>query len=152
MTGVRKILRRLSRSPPARQVVAAVPVRARGGGGVEFLLVRTSNGERWTFPKGGREAGETLAETAAREAIEEGGAIGRVGPEPIGEYLYRGARVVAFLLEVDATKPAAEPSRSPQWFGLRDARARLSEGHDDAYAEQMGRLLRAAQGSAGGVR
>ncbi|HUR87284.1 MAG TPA: NUDIX domain-containing protein [Solirubrobacteraceae bacterium] len=152
MTAVRKILARLSRSPPARQVVAAVPVRARAAGSVEFLLVRTSNGERWTFPKGGRESGETLAEAATREAIEEAGAVGRIGPEPIGEYLYRGARVVAFLLEVECTQRPAEAARGPQWFALEEARSRLSEGRDEAFAEQMKRVLLAAQRSAGGVR
>ena len=32
--------------------------------------MRTSDGERWTFPKGRLERGETLAQTAAREAEE----------------------------------------------------------------------------------
>ena len=149
MPGVRKILQRLSRALPAREVVAAVPVRPRAAGGIEFLLVRTSNGERWTFPKGGRDPGETLAEAAAREAIEEAGAVGRIGRDPIGDYLYRGERVVAFLLEVERETPPHEGARRPTWFGLEAARSRLAEGRDGAFGEQMERVLLAAQRAVG---
>ena len=66
-------------------VAAAVPVRRRAAGGLEFLLVRTSNGERWTFPKGGVERGESMSQAAAREAREEAGVTGLVGSEPLGD-------------------------------------------------------------------
>lgn len=144
MTGVRELLRRLARAPQRRQVVAAVPVRPRAAGGVEFLLVRTSKGDRWTFPKGGREHGETLAEAAAREAIEEAGATGRVGDEPVAEYCYRTDTVVAFLLEVGDTRPPAEPGRNPTWFGFEAARSKLAEGRDGDFGAQMERVLLAA--------
>lgn len=126
-----------------------MPVRARAAGGVEFLLVRTSNGERWTFPKGGRDPGETLPEAAAREAIEEAGAVGRTGASPIGAYLYRGEQVVAFALEVDREQRPAETDRHPTWFGLEAARSRLAEGRDGDFGEQMERVLLAVQRSAG---
>lgn len=148
MTGVGRILRRLGPTPPPRQVVAAVPVRPRAAGGLEFLLVRTSDGERWTFPKGGREKGETLAEAAGREAMEEAGASGAMHPDPIGEYRYRGSLVVAFLLQVDGTKDSPVPARTPTWFGLEAARSRLAEGRDHAFGEQMERVLLAAQHAA----
>jgi|GEM_PF-4495095 len=38
-----------------------------------------SDGERWTFPKGRLERGESPAQAAAREAREEAGISGRVG-------------------------------------------------------------------------
>ncbi len=150
MTGVRKLLRRLALAPATREVVAAVPVRPRAAGGLEFLLVRTSNGERWTFPKGGRDPGEALVEAAAREAIEEAGAIGRIDPDPIGEYLYRGENVVAYLLEVEREQRPAEGARRPTWFGFEAARSRLAEGRDVAFGEQMERVLLAAQDAAAG--
>ena len=147
MTGVRRLLRRLGfeRAPRGRQVVAAVPVRPRAAGGLEVLLVRTSDGTRWTFPKGGREAGETLAEAAAREAAEESGATGRVDGEPLGAYRYRGDTVVAFLLEVDDTRRPDEPWRDPTWFGVDVARSRLAEGRDGADGEGLERVLLAAE-------
>ncbi|MEA2242605.1 MAG: hypothetical protein QOD24_2161 [Solirubrobacteraceae bacterium] len=150
MTGVRRLLRRLGfeRAPRGRQVVAAVPVRPRAAGGLEVLLVRTSDGTRWTFPKGGREEGETLAEAAAREAAEESGALGRVDGAPLGEYRYRGDTVVAFLLEVDDTRRPDEPWRDPTWFGVDVARSRLAEGRDGADGEGLERVLLAAERAA----
>jgi 8-oxo-dGTP pyrophosphatase MutT (NUDIX family) len=150
VTGVRRLLRRLGfeRAPRGRQVVAAVPVRPRAAGGLEVLLVRTSDGTRWTFPKGGREEGETLAEAAAREAAEESGALGRVDGAPLGEYRYRGDTVVAFLLEVDDTRRPDEPWRDPTWFGVDVARSRLAEGRDGADGEGLERVLLAAERAA----
>jgi 8-oxo-dGTP pyrophosphatase MutT (NUDIX family) len=144
VTGMRELLRRLARASQHRQVAAAVPVRPRAAGGLEFLLVRTSDGARWTFPKGGRERGETLAEAAAREAIEEAGAAGRVGDEPVAEYRYRDDTVVAFLLEVGDVSAPAEPERDPTWFGLEAARSKLAEGHGGAFGAEMERVLLAA--------
>ena len=69
MARLTRALRRATRRRTA--VAAAVPVRRRNGGDLEFLLVRTSNGERWTFPKGRVERGESMPEAAAREAREE---------------------------------------------------------------------------------
>jgi 8-oxo-dGTP pyrophosphatase MutT (NUDIX family) len=144
MTGIRRLLQRIAAEPRRREVVAAVPVRRHAAGGLEFLLVRTSDGTRWTFPKGGRERGETLAEAAAREAIEEAGAAGRIGDEPIAAYRYRGDTVAAFLLEVVDIRPPGEPGRDPTWFGLEAARGRLAEGRDGGFGEEMERVLLAA--------
>jgi 8-oxo-dGTP pyrophosphatase MutT (NUDIX family) len=150
VTGVRRLLRRLGfeRAPRSRQVVAAVPVRPRADGGLEVLLVRTSDGASWTLPKGGREQGETLAEAAAREAVEESGATGRVDGAPLGEYRHRGDTVVAFLLEVDDTRRPDEPWREPTWFGVDVARNRLTEGRDGAAGQELERVLLAAQRAA----
>jgi 8-oxo-dGTP pyrophosphatase MutT (NUDIX family) len=137
--------RRLRRAPPIRRVAAAVAVRARDGDGVEFLLVRTRNSERWTFPKGGREPGETLAQAAAREAIEEAGAHGRVGERPVAAYVYGEDVVTAFLLEVDETRAPVEGGRDPAWFGLEDACGKLAEGRDGAFGERMRAVLLAAE-------
>ena len=71
-------LRQALRRAAARTVVAAaVPVRRRDAGGLEFLLVRTSQGGRWTFPKGRIEPGESPSAAAAREAAEEAGVDGQ---------------------------------------------------------------------------
>src|SRR6185369_9397980 len=47
--------------------------------GIEVCLIATKGGTRWQLPKGKRENGETLEETAAREVLEETGLSGRVG-------------------------------------------------------------------------
>jgi len=144
---LRTIVRKLA---GRARVAAAVPVRAREAGGLEFLLVRTSDGERWTFPKGRLERGESLAQAAAREAREEAGISGRVGAS-LGGYRHASPRsgaitlVAAFVLHVEQTGLPAEPLRDPTWFGLEAARSRLATGHDAGYGEQMERVLLAAQ-------
>ena len=143
-----EVYRRLTR-PAARRIVAAVPVRPRAAGGLEFLIVRTSNGERWTFPKGGCERGESPAEAAAREAAEEAGAAGLIGAEPIAEYRYGNDLVSAFVLEVERDDLPAEAARDPAWLGFEAARSRLAAGRPRAFGEQMERVLLAAQRAAG---
>lgn len=140
-----KPYRRAKPMSAIRRVAAAVPVRERGSGGVEFLLVRTSNGARWTFPKGGRERGETLAQAAAREALEEAGASGRIREQPIAAYFLGKDIVTAFLLEVDATRRPAESRREPTWFAFEVARAKLAEGREFFFDERMERVLIAAE-------
>ncbi len=134
-------------------VAAAVPVRRRGAGGLEFLLVRTSNSERWTFPKGGVERGESMSQAAAREAREEAGVTGVVGADPLGVYRYAPSRrgfddVTAFLLEVQRDGLPAESGRDPTWLGFEAARSRLVQGREPGYGEQMERILVAAQRAA----
>jgi 8-oxo-dGTP pyrophosphatase MutT (NUDIX family) len=147
--GLRKLYRRLTGTATPRRVVAAVSVRRPATGGVEFLLVRTRDGERWTFPKGGCEHGETLAEAAAREAVEEAGAAGRIGAQPIAEYRYGDDIVTAFLLEVERADLPAEPGRDPTWFDFEAACSRLAEGRHGGYGDEMGRVLLAAQRALG---
>jgi 8-oxo-dGTP pyrophosphatase MutT (NUDIX family) len=148
VTGISGIYRRLTRRSRVRRVVAAVAVRARPAGGLEFLLVRTSNGTRWTFPKGGCEAGEEPAAAAAREAVEEAGASGQIADRPLGEYHYGDAVVTAYLLVVDVAGSPEEAWRKPQWFGFEAARSRLAEGRDGSVGEEMERILLAAQRAA----
>src|SRR5271169_2973372 len=68
--------------------VAAVCYRLRGDG-IEFLLVRTRGGGRWTFPKGSAEPGLTHAQAAALEAFEEAGVHGRIEEAPFAQYCRR---------------------------------------------------------------
>ncbi len=144
----------LRRAARRTTVAAAVPVRRRDAGGLEFLLVRTSNGERWTFPKGTVERGESMSEAAAREAREEAGATGRIAADPLGVYRYAPSRrgfddVTAFLLEVGRDGLRAEDGRDPTWLGFEAARSRLVQGRDAGYGEAMERILRAAERAAG---
>lgn len=150
MPKLRQARRRLTRAGPQAQIAAAVAVRPRAAGGSEFLLVRTHGGEQWTFPKGHREPGETLAEAAGREALEEAGVRGLVHPEPFASYRYPsgqgdGDLVVAFALAVRHEGLPAERDRDPTWFGFEAARSRLAAGRDSGFGEDMERLLLAAQ-------
>lgn len=52
----------------------------------EFCLVTSLSKRRWGFPKGLVDPGDTLPETALREAWEEAGVRGHLIGEPLGEY------------------------------------------------------------------
>jgi 8-oxo-dGTP pyrophosphatase MutT (NUDIX family) len=147
---LRQALRRAVRGP---LIAAAVPVRRRDAGGLEFLLVQTSQGGRWTFPKGRIEPGETPSAAAAREAAEEAGVEGEISPEPLGVYRYAPARggfdeVTAFLLVAERHGLPAEADRTPTWFGFEAARSRLAQGREAGSGEAMERILRAAERAA----
>jgi 8-oxo-dGTP pyrophosphatase MutT (NUDIX family) len=147
---LREVVRKLRKSGSKAQRASVVAMRERPAGGVEFLLVRTANGDRWTFPKGRRERGETLAEAAVREAQEEAGVRGRAEPEPFAYYRYPsggrgGDLVAAFRFEVTHEGLGAERDRDPEWFGFEAARSRLASGRDKGFGEEMERLLLAAQ-------
>jgi len=49
-----------------------------GADGLEVVLISVRGGKRWALPKGRQDGGETLAETALREAAEETGLRGRI--------------------------------------------------------------------------
>ena len=57
--------------------VAAVCYRRRGLS-VEFLLVNTNGGNKWTFPKGDPESSLSHGQAAEREAWEEAGVRGTI--------------------------------------------------------------------------
>jgi 8-oxo-dGTP diphosphatase len=76
----------------------------RSGDTVKWLVIRPRGTERWQFPKGGIDKGETGKEAALREVAEEGGVKARIvqklGNETYFYYL-EGKRIfqhVAFYL------------------------------------------------------
>ncbi len=50
-----------------------VAYRRTASGALEIALISTRGGSRWQLPKGAREPGETLEQTAIREVREESG-------------------------------------------------------------------------------
>ncbi len=57
---------------------AALPYRIGGAGRPETLLVTSTRSRRWTIPKGRAEPHLSLADNAAKEALEEAGIVGAV--------------------------------------------------------------------------
>jgi ADP-ribose pyrophosphatase YjhB (NUDIX family) len=124
--------------------VAAVCYRIRQGE-IEFLLVQTRGSGRWTFPKGGAEAGLTHAQAAAIEASEEAGVHGRIEEAAFAQYFCRrgaGAKCSAHLCEVTQLGPPKEAGRNRTWFAARDAKTRLC---DRRTSEQGRELLRVVE-------
>jgi 8-oxo-dGTP pyrophosphatase MutT (NUDIX family) len=127
--------------------VAAVCYR-RQRQAVEFLLVNTNGGSKWTFPKGDPEPSISHSQAAEREAWEEAGVRGHIEPRHFHLYIHSkgvfwkppGVRefvVKAFLLEVEQVAPASEPMRNPTWFSADDAKKTLAKGREVKYAREL---------------
>jgi len=136
---------RVSKSLPLQ--VAAVCYRKRGTA-VEFLLVNTNGGNKWTFPKGCTDARMSHSQAAEREAAEEAGALGTIDPRHFHLYIHSkgvfwqpgGVQefvVKAFLMEVHEVRRADEPQRKPTWFSPEEARLRLAKGREVKYAREL---------------
>ena len=138
-------LPRNSKSLPLQ--VAAICYRKRGAG-VEFLLVNTNGGNKWTFPKGSPEARLSHSQSAEREAAEEAGAIGTIEPRHFHLYIHSkgvfwqpgGVQefvVKAFLMEVHQTRRPDEALRRPTWVSAEEAKQRLAKGREVKYAHEL---------------
>ena len=136
---------RASKSLPLQ--VAAVCYRKRGAA-VEFLLVNTNGGNKWTFPKGCTDAHLSHSQAAEREAAEEAGALGTIEPRHFHLYIHSkgvfwqpsGVQefvVKAFLMEVRELRRPDEPQRKPTWFSPEEARQKLAKGREVKYAREM---------------
>jgi 8-oxo-dGTP pyrophosphatase MutT (NUDIX family) len=127
--------------------VAAVCYR-RANSQVEFLLVHTNGGSKWTFPKGAPEPCLSHSQAAEREAKEEAGAFGVIEPRHFHIYVHSkgvfwqpgGVQeyvVKAFLMEVRQTRPPEEDNRDPTWFDTEKARVVLAKGREVKYAHEL---------------
>src|SRR5690349_8969390 len=115
--------------------------------GPKVLLVRAKRDPRnWIFPKGHREKGETLAETAVRELAEEGGVVG----EPIqsvGVSTFRWGKddieVTYFLVRDTGRRVKAE--RESVWRSFAEARKLLSFDDGRRLLDLARQIMRESQ-------
>ena len=131
--------------------VAAVCYR-RQGSSIEFLLVNTNSGGKWTFPKGGPEHTLSHSQAAEREAWEEAGVRGTIDPRHFHVYIHSkgvfwrppGVQeyvIKAFLLEVKQASKPQEAMRNPTWFSPDEARKILAKGREVKYAREMQQVV-----------
>ncbi len=127
--------------------VAAVCYRRRGQS-VEFLLVNTNGGNKWTFPKGDPESNMSHSQAAEREAWEEAGARGHIEPRHFHIYVHsKGVfwkppgvqefAIKAFLMEVEHAGDPQENMRNPTWFLPEHAKKILAKGREVKYAREL---------------
>jgi 8-oxo-dGTP pyrophosphatase MutT (NUDIX family) len=120
----------------ARQI-AALPVRQRDDGLLLVLLVTSRETGRWVIPKGWPWPDREEWMSAAEEAREEAGVIGRAHPTSIGTFTYDKRRptgavpvhVSVYRLEVTeelATWPECN-ERQRCWFTLSEAAEAVTE-------------------------
>ena len=127
--------------------VAAICYR-RHGAAVEFLLVNTNGGNKWTFPKGSTDPHLSHSQAAAREASEEAGAIGTIEARHFHLYLHSkgvfwqpgGVQefvIKAFLMEIHQMRRPDEGNRRPTWVSAEEAKRRLAKGREVKYAREL---------------
>lgn len=131
MGGVSEQMRR-------RLQYAAVPYRRRDDGRIEVMLVTSRETKRWVVPKGWPIRGAKPHASAAREALEEAGVLGRAEADAIGAYHYdkrlkngteARCKVEVFPLEVKSQRKRwpEKRERKARWFTLPKAIAAVQE-------------------------
>ena len=124
----------------------AVPYRI-GSNGPEILLVTNNKGTKWAIPKGVHAPGYSARASAAKEAFEEAGILGKVEKEALGTYTQRKwggvctirvfpMRVTEVLPETEWEEshrtrrwvPAAKAASKIKRKGLRQIVARFAAG------------------------
>src|SRR5580765_757534 len=135
---------RIAKSLPLQ--VAAVCYRRRGTA-IEFLLVNTNGGNKWTFPKGSTDARLSHSQAAEREAAEEAGALGTIEPRHFHLYIHSkgvfwqpgGVQefvVKAFLMEIHQMRKPDETNRRPTWSSPEAGKRRLGKGREVKYSRE----------------
>lgn len=136
---------RVAKSLPLQ--VAAICYR-RHGSAIEFLLVNTNGGNKWTFPKGSTDPRLSHSQAAEREAAEEAGAIGTIEPHHFHLYLHSkgvfwqpgGVQefvVKAFLMEIHQMRRPDESNRKPTWVSPEEGKRRLAKGREVKYLREL---------------
>ena len=102
-------------------------------GKIQVLLITSRRRKKWIFPKGIIEPGMTPQESAASEAIEEAGVIGKVFVEMLGEYEYNKwggiCHVQMFPMEVTKIMDNWMESsfRERKWVSIAEAKRLLNK-------------------------
>lgn len=112
---------------------AVIPYRI-ADGRPEIMLITSRKGTRWVVPKGVKEQGLSLRDSASKEAFEEAGVRGELDAEPIGHYEYAKwggtCKVAVFPMAVTECLPVGdweESHRERRWLSPTEAKDRLDE-------------------------
>jgi 8-oxo-dGTP pyrophosphatase MutT (NUDIX family) len=112
----------------------------------EILLITSRGSGRWIAPKGWPMDGKTPAESAAQEAWEEAGVVGKAHNQCLGLYSYNKtmgqgvglpcvALVYPVLVKSLVTDFPEKGQRRRKWFSPKKAAARVQE-------PELARILR----------
>lgn len=134
------------------EVSAGGIVFRRGAEGTVYLLIRDSY-DNWGFPKGHLEDGESPAEAARRETIEETGLSHLVLQGPIRvidwHFRFRGRHIHKYCHFFLFESPAGEPSPQAdegitdcQWRSLDEALEILSYDNARGVLKRAGEMVR----------
>lgn len=106
---------------------AAIPFRVKKDGGVEVLLIRWKEEDKWGVPKGLIDPGNTARETAEIESMEEAGISGELLDTELGQFTYTKfggtcrVRVFALRVTTEHAEYLENGHRVRHWFPLETA-------------------------------
>ncbi|PVB63553.1 NUDIX hydrolase [Labrenzia sp. 011] len=134
---------------PSRLQIAALCQRHRNGKR-EVLMVTSRTTRRWILPKGWPIVSLRAHRTAAIEAFEEAGVIGRARKKPFASFQsYKGGegglklrtRVLVYLVDVESTTDAfpERGERDVRWLSIEEA-VRIAE--DPGLVQVLRKLAR----------
>ena len=118
--------------------IAALPLHLDKKGKARVLMVTSRDTGRWVMPKGWEMDGKKPWRAAEIEALEEAGALGHIGREPLGRYQYAkilddGTRlpviVTVYPMIVDKLRRRWKERRERvrRWFSPKAAAKRVHE-------------------------
>jgi len=100
---------------------------------IKFALITSRNTGRWIVPKGTVEPNMTAAASAAKEALEEAGLLGKTDDQPLGEYFYSKfgriyrVEIFPFFVTEQLDHWDEKHFRKREWVGAKDALSRITE-------------------------
>jgi 8-oxo-dGTP pyrophosphatase MutT (NUDIX family) len=100
---------------------------------LQVLMITSSSGRRWVFPKGIIEDGLTPEESAAQEALEEAGVEGDVIPRELGVYKRKkwGGTVCVKMYAMRVSRVFdswdEDTFRKRAWLSVEEAEERISD-------------------------
>lgn len=125
-----------------------IPYRVKDGR-LEILVIASNKKKHWVLPKGIQDPGMSAQESAAREALEEAGALGEVDAQSLGRYTYEkwGAEctVDVFPMRVSELIEEAdwdESHRGRQWLKASKAADKLKQAALAPMIENLAQRLR----------
>ena len=111
---------------------AALPYRVNPGARTEIMLITSRETRRWIIPKGWPQKGRAPHRSAAREAFEEAGVVGKVAKGSIGSFSYEkrlksgdialcNVHVFALQVQHQSASWPEKKERQVQWLSARRA-------------------------------
>jgi 8-oxo-dGTP pyrophosphatase MutT (NUDIX family) len=143
-----------ARSMTLKQV-AALPFIRHSDGALEVLLITSRETQRWIIPKGWPKRGIPPHKSAAIEARQEAGLLGRVSKRPLGSYQYLKqmsevkavqCTVTVFPMEVEAQQLKWSERAQRQMLWLRPEQA-ASQVREAELAHLIRRFVEAPSAS-----
>ena len=134
-------------SQPVIRQSGVVPYRIKRGR-VEVALVTASSGPHWTIPKGHIEPEMTARDSAAKEAFEESGLIGRVERRCLGTYMYekrgrmREVRVYPLAVRSQLRRWPEREVRNREWMSVHVAASRVRNPELRDCIHRLGQSIR----------